>query len=236
MQPAVQNCVTCPVRGPHCFCSLGPAAVQELQTIGSRVRLEPGETVLREDSMADRVYVVCRGKIKLTASSADGKLLIVRIAGPGDVLGLTSLLNNVRHKVTAETLEVCELKAIGRAEFLQFMESSGDVGRSAAVSIAWEYEGVLLTARRLATSSSAAGKLATALLDWGRMDAVESVATTASMEFRMPLTHEELGSMTGLSRETVTRLLGKFRREGLVELDGERMVLRAPAKMESLYC
>ena len=232
MQSAVQNCVTCSVRGPHCFCNLSPATVQELQTIGSRIRLGPGETVLREDSMADRVYVVCRGKVKLTASSADGKLLIVRIAGPGDVLGLTSLLNNVRHKVTVETLEICDLKVIGRAEFLAFLESSRDVGRSAAVSIAWEYEGVLLTARRLATSSSAAGKLATALLDWGRMDA----ANGESMEFRMPLTHEELGSMTALSRETVTRLLGKFRREGLLELDGERMVLRAPAKIESLYC
>jgi len=235
MQSVVQNCVTCPVRGPHCFCSLGPAAVQELQTIGNHLRLRPGETVLREDSMADRVYVVCRGKIKLTASSADGKLLIVRIAGPGDVLGLTSLLNNVRHKVTAETLEVCDLKAIGRTEFLAFMESSRDVGRNAAVSIAWEYEGVLLTARRLATSSSAARKLATALLDWGRMDAAENTPAKP-MEFCMPLTHEELGSMTGLSRETVTRLLGKFRREGLVELDGERMVLPAPAKMESRYC
>ncbi len=232
MQSVVQNCVTCPVRGPHCFCNLSPVTVQELQTIGSRVRLGVGETVLQEDSMADRVYVVCRGKVKLTASSADGKLLIVRIAGPGDVLGLTSLLNNVRHKVTAETLEICDLKAIGRADFLAFMESSRDVGRSAAVSIAWEYEGVLLTARRLATSSSAAGKLATALLDWGRMDA----ANGESMAFRMPLTHEELGSMTGLSRETVTRLLGKFRRERLVELDGGRMVLPAPAKMESLYC
>ena len=172
MQSAVQNCVTCSVRGPHCFCNLSPATVQELQTIGSRVRLGPGETVLREDSMADRVYVVCRGKVKLTASSADGKLLIVRIAGPGDVLGLTSLLNNVRHKVTVETLEICDLKAIGRADFLAFMESSRDVGRSAAVSIAWEYEGVLLTARRLATSSSAAGKLATA------RDDIEAYATS----------------------------------------------------------
>ncbi len=235
MLSATQNCVTCPVRGPHCFCSLGAQAVFELQTIGSHARFGPGETVLREDAMVDRVYVVCRGKIKLTASSSDGKLLIVRVAGPGDVLGLTSLLNNVRHKVTAETLEVCDLKTIGRAEFLTFMESFRDVGRNAAVSVAWEYEGMLLTARRLATSSSAAGKLATALLDWGRMDAVED-GQAASMEFRMPLTHEELGSMAGLSRETVTRLLGKFRREGLVELDGDRMVLRAPAKMESLYC
>jgi CRP/FNR family transcriptional regulator, cyclic AMP receptor protein len=236
MVSAVQSCVTCPVRGPHCFCSLSPSTVQQLQGIGSHARFGPGEIVLREDATADRVYVVCRGKIKLTASSADGRLLIVRIAGPGDVLGLASLLNGVRHKVTAETLEVCDMKTIARADFLEFMENFREVGRSAAVTVAWEYEGMLLTARRLATSSSAAGKLATALLDWGRMGAAEDEPAAVKLEFRMPLTHEELGSMTGLSRETVTRLLGKFRREGLVEMDGERMVLCAPAKMESLYC
>jgi len=231
-----QNCLTCPVRGPHCFCSLTTETLLELQSIGTHVRYAAGETVIHEDSRVDRVFVLCRGRIKLTASSSDGKLLIVRIAGPGDVLGLTSLLNDVRHKVTAQTLEPCELKSISRDRFLAFMETFREVGRSAAVSVAWEYEGMLLTARRLAISNSAAGKLATALLDWGRLGLPDDSRSPSTIEFRMPLTHEELGSMTGLSRETVTRLLGKFRREGLLALEGERMILHAPAKLESLYC
>jgi CRP-like cAMP-binding protein len=60
-------------------------------------------------------------------------------------------------------------------------------------------------------------------------------APGSAMSFRMPLTHEELGNMAGLSRETVTRTLTKFRREGLVEQKGERMVLPDPAAMEERY-
>ena len=235
MAATAGNCVTCSVRGPHCFCSLSGERLRQLQALGSAVRFGADEVVIREDARVERVYVICRGRVKLSTCSADGKLLIVRIAGPGDVLGLVSLLNGLRHKVTVETLEPCEMKAIRREDFEAFMASSGEVGRNAAVSVAWEHEGMLLTARRLATSSSAAGKLANALLDWGRM---EGAADTAGpeMRFRMPLTHEELGSMAGISRETVTRVLGQFRKEGLVAVEGEMMRLSAPARMEAKYC
>ncbi len=57
-----------------------------------------------------------------------------------------------------------------------------------------------------------------------------------ALVFRMPLTHEELGNLAGLSRETVTRLLGRFRREGLLEQEGDQMVVPEPEKMERLFC
>ena len=41
----------------------------------------------------------------------------------------------------------------------------------------------------------------------------------------MALTHEELGNLAGLSRETVTRLLGKFRREGMLRIHGSSMTI-----------
>ena len=56
------------------------------------------------------------------------------------------------------------------------------------------------------------------------------------LRFRMPLTHEELGHMAGISRETTTRVLSKLKTEGLVEISGERMVLPSPEKLERLYC
>lgn len=57
----------------------------------------------------------------------------------------------------------------------------------------------------------------------------------ARLEFAMPLTHEELGTMAGPSRETMTRLLSEFKREGLLELQDGRIVLPQPKKMEALY-
>ena len=83
----------------------------------------------------------------------------------------------------------------------------------------------------LALSGSASSKLASVLLEWGRMG-----GGAGALEFRMPLTHEELGNMAGLSRETVTRLLAKFRREGMVKQKGETMALPQPEVMERKYC
>ncbi|MEI9981689.1 MAG: Crp/Fnr family transcriptional regulator [Edaphobacter sp.] len=230
--PAGRNCLTCVVRETDCFCSLPTDALVELQAVGRHVRFVAGEIVLNEGFAAERVYVVCRGRIKLTASSPEGRLLLLRIAGPGDVLGLAAAMKGTSHKVSAEALETCEVKAIGRVEFLEFMERFREVSRNTVKSVVSEYEGALLSARRLALSSSAAGKLASVLLDWGRMGSSAGEAMT----FRMPLTHDELGSMAGLSRETVTRLLARFRREDLVEQEGDQMVVREPEKLERLYC
>lgn len=230
MAPVGRNCLTCVVRGTDCFCRLPSEALLDLQSLGNHMRFAAGERLLHEGYSADRVYVVCQGRIKLTASSPEGRVLIVRIAGPGDVLGLAAALKGTMHKVAAETLEPCEVKAMGRVQFLEFMERFREVSRNVTTSVALEYEGAMLSARRLALSGSAAGKLASVLLEWGRMGHEDE-----AMEFRMPLTHEELGSMAGLSRETVTRLLGRFSREGLLEQVGDRMVLREPEKLELLY-
>jgi CRP/FNR family transcriptional regulator len=130
-------------------------------------------------------------------------------------------------------LEVCELKAIDRAEFLSFLQAFNEVGHNSAETLAVEYESAVLSARRLALAGSAASKLASTLLEWGRL---RSHDAGKPIQFRMPLTHEELGNMAGLSRETVTRLLGKFRKEGLLDQDGPQMTLREPGRMKQLYC
>ncbi len=83
MAPLGQNCLTCVVRETDCLCSLPTAALLELQALGRSVRFVTGEIVLNEGFAADRVLVVCRGTIKVTASSPEGRLLLVRIAEPG---------------------------------------------------------------------------------------------------------------------------------------------------------
>ncbi len=227
-----RNCLTCAMHETECFCRLSTEALMHLQTLGRFTRFTARERVLDEGAPADQVYVVCEGRIKLTASSPEGRLLLVRIAGPGDVLGLAAALKGTAHRVTAEALETCEVKIIGRVDFLEFMERFREVGQNTVLSVAEEYESALLSARRLALSSSAAGKLASVLLEFGRMGHGNG---NDAMEFSMPLTHEELASMAGLSRETVTRLLTRFRHEGLLEQDNRRMTLLKPAKMELLY-
>jgi CRP/FNR family transcriptional regulator len=227
------SCIACSVHGKGCFCSLPDAVLSKIDLLGSHLRVNAHSIVKREGYSADRVFIVCMGRLKLSASSADGKLLLLRIAGPGDILGIASLLQGSRYRVSAETLEPCEFKVITRANFLTLMASFPEISQNTAKAVSRDYDAALLSARRLALSSSAAGKLAATLLDWALSD---HRGVEGPMEFIMPLTHEELGCMAGLSRETVTRLLGRFRAEDLIALEGERMSLLHPEQLTAIYC
>jgi CRP/FNR family transcriptional regulator len=54
------------------------------------------------------------------------------------------------------------------------------------------------------------------------------------MRFTMTLTHEELANLVGTSRETITRTLGRFKRDKLIEMRGASILILSPDKLEQL--
>ena len=219
-------------------CSFSQVALREFHSIGISRHYEPHETLLREGFPAEHLLIICSGRVKITAASSEGRLLLLRVAGPGDILGLAALYESSVHRVSAETLAPSTIKSIPRADFVRFMESHPEVSRITALALAREYNSAVLTVRRLALHTSAAGKLASTLLDLARVDELDSAPahTNLPISFLMQLTHEDLGSMAGLSRETVSRLLTRFRREGHVLQIHDRMTLNHPVQMETRYC
>jgi CRP/FNR family cyclic AMP-dependent transcriptional regulator len=217
---------------------LSANASLNFESIGSSLHLPAHTILINEGFSADRVFVIRTGSVKLMASSADGRLLILRVATAGDVIGLGALSVAAHYRITAITLRPSIIKSVPRLDFLRLMRDSIEVSLGISAALTRDYNSAVLSARRLGLSSTAAGKLASALLDWARMDHLDNspAHTSLPISFPMPLTHEELGSMAGLSRETVTRLLTKFRREGLIDQVKEQMVLHHPDQLETLYC
>jgi CRP/FNR family cyclic AMP-dependent transcriptional regulator len=219
-------------------CTFSSTILRDFHSIGLSRHREAHTVLIGEGFPADHLLIICSGSVKVTAASSEGRLLLLRVAGPGDILGLSALHEGTLYRATAETIGPCTIKSIPRADFVRLMETHPDVSRATTLAVAREYNGVLLTARRLALSTSAAGKLASTLLDWARMDDLDNspVRSNLPISFLMPLTHEDLGSMAGLSRETVSRLLTRFRREGLVDQTDDRMTLNQPRQLETLCC
>ena len=226
-----------PVAPPQ-TASFSSIVLRNFQSIGISRHVEAHKVVVREGFAADHLLLVCAGRVKITAASTEGRTLLLRIAGPGDFLGLAALLQNSLYCVTAETLDCCVIRSIARVDFLRVMTTHPEIGSSVIHSLAREYNGAVLAARRLALHTSAAGKLASTLLDLSRANEFDNTPAFSNLpvSFLMQLTHEDLGSMAGLTRETVSRLLTRFRREGLVNQTNDRMTLHHPVQMESRYC
>lgn len=201
-----------------------------LDAIAEPVKLPAHAIVYTEQEKAHSVFIICKGQLKVSTMSREGRIMIVKLAVAGDILELSAVLNKVPHEVTAETLEPTLLKRIRNTDFVNFLDTYREVGGKTSMVIAREYREVFLDARRLALSGSAAGKLARLLLDWAQ----GSSCGADGLEFTMALIHEDLASLAGISRDTVTRLLNQFEREDLILRQGKSLRILQQAKLSEL--
>jgi CRP/FNR family cyclic AMP-dependent transcriptional regulator len=228
---ATNSCKNCSDRSLRILCDLSGQAREDFEALGMQMKLPKRSIIFQEDDICDSATIVCMGQVKLSCTSREGKTHILKIAVPGDLLGLGAAISGTHFEVTAETIEPCVVKKIRRTELLAFLEKYGQASMLAAKALSEEYKSAFFDARRLALSGSTAGRLAGVLLDWGRAAAG---CNGTDMRFTMALTHEELANLAGTSRETVTRALGRFQKEGLIEIHGSSFRVISPRGLESL--
>jgi len=88
----------------------------------------PRATVLFSEGRPVRgIYILCDGRAKLSICSDTGRRLTLRIAGPGEVLGLGAALSNTAYEVTAELLDNSQVVFVRRKELLKFLRDNRGV-------------------------------------------------------------------------------------------------------------
>jgi CRP/FNR family transcriptional regulator, cyclic AMP receptor protein len=226
-----ENCMLCKARKPGWFCNLSPQALAEYDATSTHVMLPMGSILFAEGQVPRSVSVICEGKVKLTRCSRDGKTLLVKIAKPGDVLGLSAAVSKTPYEVTAQAIEHTQIKTFQQSDFLHFIQRHVEGSLHAAESLNNEYRSALSDACRLALSSSISGRVAHLLLEF----VLESeTAENAQPEIHMSLKHEDLADMLGSSRESVTRVLSDFRRKGIISVKGTKITILRKDALEIL--
>jgi CRP/FNR family cyclic AMP-dependent transcriptional regulator len=190
-------------------------------------KLYPRNAVLfNEGHVARGVYVLCTGSAKISICSADGKKLILRIAKPGDVLGLYAGLTGRPYEATAELLEPSRVSFVSRQ-----VASQEAVGMALVQIFSEQFSEFVDHARLLLLSESATEKLARLILKWSR-DFGE--LTSEGIRLQILLTQEEIAQIIGSSRETVTRLFSSLKRRQIIGVDGDAMIIRNGVALASL--
>jgi CRP/FNR family transcriptional regulator, cyclic AMP receptor protein len=221
---------TRPHRVGEFFRSLSSDALRELQAYVSLV-CYPANTVLFEEQReANSILILVEGCAKISVNSSDGKRLILWIARPMELLGLTSVLRGSCHEVTAETLHPCRIASIRRQEFLDFLVRYPAVYQGVARELSVEMSRVREQMRIMGLSSSASIKLAWLLLEWSA-DGGRTTGQETSVS--VPLTHEEMGECIGVTRETVCRAMADLRQRRLINQDGSALIITNRFALES---
>ncbi len=189
-----------------------------------------GAILFVEGQEANGVFVLSTGRAKLSASSADGKSLLLRIAEPGEVIGLPGTISGKTYVLTAEALEAIEARFISRGPFMRFLRENGEAALKVAEILNEIYHATFREIRYLGLSGSAAAKLARFLLD----AATSRAQNNGQLQATLALTQGEIAETIGVARETVTRLFASFKRERLIEVRGSTLVIANKAGLEKL--
>jgi CRP/FNR family transcriptional regulator len=224
-----ESCQTCKLRKSDFFCQLTPKAIKDFDSVRSSSAYPEHAVLFLEKQDPRGVFVICEGEVKLTISSSEGKTLILRIAKPGEILGLMAVLSGKPYEVTAETLHPCQIAFVRREDFLRFVAQHPDATQAVVRQLSSNYHGACEQLRTVGLSSSAPAKLARLLLEWS----AGAEETKLGTRIHLPLTHEEIAEFIGSTRETVTRTLSSFRDRHLVTLKGSTLMISNRAALES---
>lgn len=227
----IEDCITCPLREDRIFCDLPPAGMQKLSAITSSATYPKGAFLFVEGQPPRGVFIICSGRVKLSAASSEGKTMILRIAEAGEIVGLPGVISGESYEVTAEILEPGQANFIPRESFLHFLKEHGDAALRVAQLLTNIYRTAYQEVRSLGLSRSSAEKLAKFLLDWAGN---HHGAQQDENRLTLTLTHEEIAQMIGASRETVTRLFSDFRKKKLVQVKGSSIIISNRPALEIL--
>jgi CRP/FNR family transcriptional regulator len=224
------ECITCHLRSDNFFCALSEAALRAFNEIKHTAVFPGGVVIFVEGQTPRGVFMLCQGQAKLCTTSRDGKALILRIAKPGEVLGLDAIVTGKPHQVTVQTMQPSQLNFVKGEDFLRFLQEHSDACLRAVQQISRDCRHAYDVVRSLGLSHSVSGRVAKFLLN----SATDEPATNGVVRVRLALTHEDIAQLTGTSRETITRVLSDFRKKDIVELKGSTMIIHNKPALERL--
>lgn len=200
---------------------------EQLTKVGSVSQVRsypPRAVVVSRGEPANALFAIVRGRLKVVSSAPDGRDTVLGIMGEGEVFGEVALLDGGTRSATCTAIEACELLVIDRAEFTLLLEQTPGI----AVKLLQVLAGRL---RRLSQRSEDAAfldvpsRLARSLLDLAMRFGERPPGATGGIMIALKLSQQELGELVGATRESVNKHLKEWARQGLLELDGGRLLI-----------
>src|ERR1700689_920487 len=153
----IESCLTCKMRAERLFCDLPTAALQNFESIKYATAYPKGAVLFVEGQAPRGIFVLCKGRVKLSICSTDGKTLILKIAEPGEVLGLSGTVSGQSNVLTGETIDPCQVNFVKREDFLHFLRDHSEACLRVAEQLSDKYNSACREIRSLGLSHSAAG-------------------------------------------------------------------------------
>jgi len=212
------------------FLDLPAETAARFAALASRRSLGDGELLYARGDAAEALYGLIRGRIRLSNVAPDGREVLMTLFEPGDWIGELSLFDEQPRTHNATAVEEVEVFVLPRARLLALLDAEPLLYRHFAARLARQL--------RLALSYiddvvflPLSLRLAKRLLQLAR---VYGQDTPQGLLLDLHLPQEDLGSMLGASRQSVSKELREWEKQGWIGLDYGRVLIRDLAALKRL--
>jgi CRP/FNR family transcriptional regulator, cyclic AMP receptor protein len=122
-----QSCLSCEFRPDRTFCDMPADCLQDFEEIKSLGSYPRNAILFAEGRPVRGIFLLCDGRAKLSICADSGSRLTLRVAGPGEVLGLGAVLSNTPYEITAELLDASQVVFVRRKELMRFLREHPSV-------------------------------------------------------------------------------------------------------------
>ncbi len=209
------------LRNVPIFAELGDKELEKITKLGTRQKYKRGNVVVLERESGASLFAIVSGKVKVVRTDEEGREVILSMFGPGEFFGEMSLLDGMARSASVVALTKAELFMIHRRDFLESLHEFPSIAIALLAEMAMRLRKADMQIKSLSLKD-AAGRVANVLLiladDIG-------VFRKGKVEIDdLPL-QQDIANMAGTSRETVSRMLHQFVREGSIQLKGNRLTI-----------
>ncbi len=205
------------------FSGLSDAELSALEESSIRRSYPKNTVIINENDVADSLYVIESGKVKVYCSDKNGKEFIMNTLSGGDYFGELALLDDDRRSASVRTMEKADFCIIYKQDFNQVLDQHPNIAKTLIRNITRRVRALTEKVKSLALQDV-----------YGRVTKVlNSLATERNDEFYVEekLTQQDIADRVGASREMVARILKDLTIGGYISFENRHIVIhrRLPA-------
>ncbi|MCZ2357243.1 MAG: Crp/Fnr family transcriptional regulator [Bacteroidia bacterium] len=200
------------------FSVLPPEKLEELMAVKSTMVFYYGELIFKEGQFPSGIYILNKGKVKISKYGYEGREQIVRFAREGDVLGYRTLFNNDKYTCSASAIEESHVCYISSSVLFRLIRDFPELSFRFLSLLATDLKNAEEKAMRMA-QKTVRERVAESILILKEIYGFEEDGATLNINLK----RDEIAGIAGTVRETATRFLSELNESHIISLSGKKI-------------
>lgn len=184
--------------------------------------------IFLETEPGEQFYVVLTGTVRVYRIAEDGREMVLDIFTAGDYFGEMALLDGYLRSATAQTREPTQVLVMSGDNFHSLVRERPTIALTIIITLCWRLRQANVQIEDL-VFRNARERIIRAII---RLASIGGMTCQEGVRIDLRVTHQELGAMSGTSRETVTRIIQELQEKNMVRTGRYHLIITDLIELE----